>query len=95
MNHSQKVKILIIRNDKIGDFMLAWPAFALLKTQYPDAEVTALVPEYTAALANQCEWIDKVLIDDKKASLINDILALSKKIKQQKEEIKDLKLVMI
>ncbi len=87
MDHSQKIKILVIRNDKIGDFMLAWPAFALLKTQYPEAEVTALVPEYTAALANQCEWIDKVLIDEKKTSFITDILILSKKIKQQKYDL--------
>ena len=58
-------KILVIRNDKLGDFMLAWPAFSLLKKQYPDAEITALVPEYTAPLAEQCEWIDKVLIDKK------------------------------
>ncbi|TPG97749.1 lipopolysaccharide heptosyltransferase family protein, partial [Haemophilus haemolyticus] len=24
-------KILVIRNDKLGDFMQAWPAFAMLK----------------------------------------------------------------
>lgn len=79
---AERVKILIIRNDKIGDFMLAWPAFALLKKQYPDAEVTALVPQYTAPLAKQCEWIDKVLIDNKKDSLFDDILSLSKNIKR-------------
>ena len=59
------LKILIIRNDKLGDFMLAWPAIALLKKQFPDAEITALVPEYTASIAEQCQWIDKVLIDNK------------------------------
>lgn len=74
-------KILVIRNDKLGDFMLAWPAFSLLKTQYPNAEITALVPEYTAPLAEQCEWIDKVLIDKKEKSFIKDVLSLTKKIK--------------
>lgn len=74
-------KILVIRNDKIGDFMLAWPAFALLKSQYPNTEITALVPEYTAPLAKQCEWIDKVLIDVKKDSFFNDILLLTQNIK--------------
>ncbi len=78
----QPKKILVIRNDKIGDFMLAWPSFALLKSQYPDAEITALVPEYTAALAEQCEWIDKILIDDRKSSFFFDILNLSKNIRQ-------------
>lgn len=74
-------KILVIRNDKIGDFMLAWPAFALLKKQYPKSEITALVPKYTAPLAEQCEWIDKVLIDTKKDSFFNDALLLSRNIK--------------
>ncbi len=78
----QPKKILVIRNDKIGDFMLAWPSFALLKTQYPQAEITALVPNYTAALAEQCEWIDRVLIDDKKPSFVSDIRNLSKNIRQ-------------
>lgn len=83
MNPAQQVKkILVIRNDKIGDFMLAWPSFALLKQQYPDAEITALVPQYTAALAEQCEWIDNVLIDNKKLSFFFDILNLSKNIRQ-------------
>jgi len=74
-------KILVIRNDKIGDFMLAWPAFSLLKKQYPDAEITALVPEYTSALARKCEWIDNVLIDDKKNTFISDITGLRQSIK--------------
>jgi len=62
--------------------MLTWPSFALLKSQYPNAEITALVPDYTAPLAEQCEWIDKILIDEKKSSFISDILNLSKKIRQ-------------
>ena len=75
-------KILIIRNDKLGDFMLAWPAISLLKKQYPDCEVTALVPEYTAAMAEQCEWIDRILIDNRRSSSIKDILELSRAIRK-------------
>ncbi|WP_234494985.1 glycosyltransferase family 9 protein [Vibrio maritimus] len=55
--------ILVVRNDKIGDFMLAWPSFAMLKQSLPDCRVTALVPSYTAALAKACPWIDEVIID--------------------------------
>lgn len=84
MNRADTVKkILVIRNDKIGDFMLAWPSFALLKKQYPEAEITALVPEYTADLAHLCEWIDHVLIDEKKASFISDVTSLKNKIKEK------------
>ena len=81
---SSPSKILVIRNDKIGDFMLAWPSFALLKEQYPNAEITALVPEYTTQLAEQCQWIDKILIDKKENNFINDVLSLAKKIKKNK-----------
>ncbi len=63
--------------------MLAWPSFALLKSQYPDAEITALVPEYTAPLAEQCEWIDNILIDEKKPGFLSDIINLSKNIRQK------------
>lgn len=56
------MRILVIRNDKIGDFILAWPAFAMLKKS-SDCEITVLVPKYTASLAELCPWIDKVIID--------------------------------
>lgn len=56
-------KLLVIRNDKIGDFMLCFPAFAILKNAMPNLEITALVPSYTAPLAELCPFIDKVIID--------------------------------
>ncbi|EKO3486913.1 glycosyltransferase family 9 protein [Vibrio fluvialis] len=56
-------KLLVIRNDKIGDFMLAWPSFAMLKASLPECHITALVPRYTAPLAELCPWIDAVMID--------------------------------
>lgn len=59
-------KILVIRNDKIGDFMLAWPSFAMLKQSLPECHITALVPAYTKALAELCPWIDEVIIDPTK-----------------------------
>jgi len=61
--------------------MLAWPSFALLKTQYPDSKITALVPQYTAPLAEQCAWIDEILIDKKEPSLSNDIFRLARNIR--------------
>jgi ADP-heptose:LPS heptosyltransferase len=72
-------KVLIIRNDKLGDFMLAWPAFSLIKQQYPDAEITALVPAYTQPMAKLCPWIDDVIIDDQHKSILADAVYLSRK----------------
>lgn len=59
-------KILVIRNDKLGDFMQAWPAFAMLKASNSELKLTALVPNYTAPLAEICPFIDDVIIDSKK-----------------------------
>lgn len=55
-------RVLVVRNDKIGDFMLAWPAIALLEKS-GQCEISVLVPEYTADLARMCPWISHVVID--------------------------------
>ncbi|MBL4762008.1 MAG: glycosyltransferase family 9 protein, partial [Gammaproteobacteria bacterium] len=75
------IKILIIRNDKLGDFMLAWPALSLLKTQYPDASITVLIPSYTKPIAEICPWIDDIIIDDDHKNTLSDARTLAKKLK--------------
>jgi ADP-heptose:LPS heptosyltransferase len=67
-------RVLVVRNDKIGDFMLAWPAFALLKAA--GCHVTALVPSYTAPLAKMCPSIDNIIIDPGRDSRYADQLLL-------------------
>lgn len=70
-------RILVVRNDKLGDFMLAWPSFALLKKQWPEATLIALVPNYTADMARMCPWLDELLIDDGEGAL-----ALAEKLRR-------------
>ena len=62
-------KILIVRNDKIGDFVLSLPAIKSLKQSCPDLEISVLVPEYTQPIASMFSYIDQVLIDDKEDSV--------------------------
>ena len=76
-------KILVIRNDKIGDFMVCFPAFAMLKQSLPNVEITALVPSYTAPLAELCPSIDKVIID---ASNKKDPVAFQSVLQAVKKE---------
>jgi len=76
-------KILVVRNDKIGDFMLAWPSFAMLKKSLPDCHVTALVPNYTVALAQLCPWIDEVIVDTTKKASKQQQRALVETIKAE------------
>lgn len=56
-------KILVVRNDKLGDFTLSLPVFVLLKAALPDCRLTALVPEYTRPIAAMCPAIDDILDD--------------------------------
>ena len=63
--------------------MLAWPAFALLKKQYPDCRVTALVPEYTRPIAEQCQWIDDILVDEKEKSTLSSARLLASRIHEK------------
>lgn len=56
-------RVLVVRNDKLGDFTLALPSFALIKQALPHAQLTALVPNYTREVAALSPWIDGVLID--------------------------------
>lgn len=60
-----KQKTLVIRNDKLGDFMLSWPALALLRASLPGAYIAMLVPAYTAPLAEICPYVNEVLLDPK------------------------------
>ena len=76
-------KILIIRNDKLGDFMLAYPSFALANINSDNTEIHALVPHYTQAMAKNCEWIDKVIIDSGANAGWLKNYSLLKKLKQE------------
>jgi ADP-heptose:LPS heptosyltransferase len=57
------VKILAVRNDRLGDFMLAWPSFRMLARNLPDASIVVLAREYTAPLAEMCADLSGVLCD--------------------------------
>lgn len=74
------MNVLVIRNDKLGDFMLAWPAFAMLKASDPSLKLTALVPSYTAELAHACPYLDDVIIDAPK----NDKMAFQRVVSEIK-----------
>lgn len=63
MQTTKTNRILVVRNDKLGDLMLAWPAFAALKRSLSDCEVHALVSGYTADITRLCPDLDHVIID--------------------------------
>ncbi len=56
-------RLLAVRNDKLGDFLLVWPALGLIKSAWPETRLAVLVPAYTRPLAALCPWIDAVVED--------------------------------
>jgi len=77
-------KILIIRNDKLGDFILSFPVFSLIKQYLPDSQLHAFVPKYTSELALNCKSIDQVIIDPGASAKFSEQLKTLKVIKTEK-----------
>lgn len=59
-------KMLIIRADGIGDMLNATPAMALLRQNYPSAEITVLARPLNAPVLNGNPDVDRILIFDKR-----------------------------
>jgi ADP-heptose:LPS heptosyltransferase len=81
---SSQPSILVVRNDKLGDFMLAWPALAYLRRNLPKAHIAVLVPAYTAPLAEACSYIDEILLDPRLKGEWRSGLALGRVLKPRK-----------
>lgn len=71
------MNILVVRNDKLGDFITALPTLYVLKHHNPANRIVALVAPLNRKLAESCDFIDEVIVDEG-----GDILALAFKIKQ-------------
>ncbi len=71
------MNILVVRNDKLGDFITALPTFYVLKHHNPVNRMIALVAPLNRKLAESCDFIDEVIVDEG-----GDILELAFKIKK-------------
>ncbi|MDO9066741.1 MAG: glycosyltransferase family 9 protein, partial [Chloroflexota bacterium] len=57
-------RILVIRNDRFGEFLLNIPAIRALKERYPQAELTLAVNSTVGELATAVECVDQVVVWD-------------------------------
>lgn len=78
------MKLLIVRNDKLGDFILSIPVFALIKKYCPQSELHAFIPHYTSEIAVNCNYIDKAIIDPGSSATLSEQLHTIKSIRQEK-----------
>lgn len=79
-------KILVVRNDKIGDFILCLPSLHLLRACYPNAKIGVFVSHLTYELALRLDYlVDFVVLDCEKNA----------PKKEYQEKIKELKALKI
>lgn len=78
------MNILVVRNDKLGDFMLSYPSFAIIKRALPQARIYALITQYTQDMAIACPWIDGVILDPGSNASFKRNLTLLKTIRHIK-----------
>jgi len=58
------MRILVVRTDKLGDFITALPAMYVLKQHNPNNKIIACVAPLNKALALSCDFIDEVIVDE-------------------------------
>jgi len=58
------LNILVVRTDKLGDFITALPTMYVLKNYNPNNRIIACVSPINRALALSCDFIDEVIVDD-------------------------------
>lgn len=56
--------ILIVRTDKLGDFITTLPAIKVLKNYNPTNKIVVCVAPLNKELASTCSFIDEVVVDD-------------------------------
>ena len=74
------MNILVVRTDKLGDFITALPAMYVLKHYNPVNRIIACVAPLNKELALACGFIDEVIVDDGKSS----IFEFAKKLRDAK-----------
>lgn len=70
------MNILVVRNDKLGDFITALPSLYVLKNHNPENKIIACVAPLNKTLAEVMPFIDEVIVDD-----VDSAYALSKKLR--------------
>ena len=63
------MNILVVRSDKLGDFITALPSAYVLKKHNPKNRIVVCVAPLNEALAKKCDFIDEVIVDDANSSL--------------------------
>ncbi|TAN62346.1 glycosyltransferase family 9 protein [bacterium] len=80
-------KILAIRNDRFGEFLLNIPAFRELKQNYPGAKLTLAVDAPVRQLAGRVNCVDEVIVWGGRKHTLAEITKFSGLLKEKKYDL--------
>ncbi len=75
--------ILVVRNDRFGEFLLNIPALRALKETFSDARLIAVVDPYTKELAESVLFIDEIIEWGRQGHSLSEKLQLIKLLKRK------------
>ena len=78
MKLSPKIKICIIRNDKMGDMILTLPIIKAIKNSYSNTKITVVCSNTNSFLCKEAPFVDAYTVFDKKDKLLSKIKFLRK-----------------
>lgn len=77
-------RILAIRNDRFGEFLLTMPAVRALKKKYPQARLSLVVDSYIRELASCIDCVDEVIVWDNRRHRFSQIIAFASQLRQKR-----------
>lgn len=80
-------KILAVRNDRFGEFLLNIPALNALKRKYKGVKLTLVVDPYVRELAQAIACVDEVITWERGRHRVFEMLRFSAKLKKQKFDL--------
>jgi len=78
-------RILLVRNDKVGDLVIATPAIKALRKSFPNGHISALVSKYAQDVIKGNPHLDTVIVDDSKGTHkgISGIIRLAGELRKE------------
>jgi len=79
--------IVVLRNDRFGEFLLNIPVFRALTETFPNAKIIALVNPQVKELAESLDYFQQIITWDQGRHLIKEKLELIRQLKNIKPDI--------
>jgi len=80
-------KILMVRNDRFGEFLLNIPALRAVKQKYKEASLTLVTDPYVRELARAVDCVDEVISWKCKKHKLIEIIKFSWKLRRSKFDL--------